>query len=135
MLDDPKEVLTGLDMSELYRWDNPILSALFILLARRIGVLDQPNPNDPSTVDRCHAPNGVDLKNQIESVIGSIRVPNGFRCPCTDHGVPTIHFLKVGQWFTIKSLMDPGPKRVLEIGAGTGGLGLVAFNNGVQDYT
>jgi putative sugar O-methyltransferase len=51
------------------------------------------------------------------------------------NGIPYSYFSRVAEWYTIKCLINPPPKRVLEIGAGTGGLALEAFRNGVRDYS
>jgi hypothetical protein len=135
VLDDPKEVLYGLDNSELYIWGEPKSLGLLTVLARRIGVLSYGNPLQPSPTDNTNCSDAAGLKSRVAEILGPLGVPNGFVFQNTAAGVPTLHLVKLGQWFTIKSLMRHPPKRVLEIGAGTGGLALIALNNGVHQYT
>jgi hypothetical protein len=135
VFDNPDQVIHGLNMTIMQQWGPAITTDLFPMLARRIGVLSVFHPLNPSPNENWNCRDGVELRRRIEEVVGPMHVPEGFVCKDTSNGVPVMYFLKLGQWFTIKSLMDPPPQRVLEIGAGTGDLGLVAFQNGVRDYT
>jgi len=135
IFDNPNGVLHGLDDPVMQYWGKEITTEFFPLLAQRIGVLPVPNRVQPSPNENWKAVDGVELRERIEKVVGPIRVANGFLSVCTDNGIPYMHFLKLGQWFTIQSLMGNAPLRMLEIGAGCGGLAQVAFQNGVTDYT
>ncbi len=135
LLDGHGGMLHGLEMSQIYVWGSDGASHLLNRLARRVGILPVQNPEQPSPSVNWNSNDLAWLKSELEKVLGPLGVPNGFVFPCTDTGVPIMHFFKLGQWFTVQSLMNPAPVRVLEIGAGTGGLALVAYNNGVRNYT
>jgi SAM-dependent methyltransferase len=133
--DDTGDTLYGLDSKIMQYWGKTITTDYFAGLARRIGVVPVRHPLNPSPDENWNPKDGVELKKKIEDVVGPIIVPNGFNGTDTTNGIPYSYFSRVAEWYTIQCLIDPRPKRVLEIGAGTGGLALEAFRNGVRDYT
>jgi hypothetical protein len=138
IFEDPKksfDVIYGLDTPIMQYWGKEITTDYFPFLARRIGIVPVKHPLNPSPDENWNPKDGIKLKKQIEEVIGPIHVPNGFLVKDNSHGIPYSYFSRMAEWFTVSSLINPPPKRILEIGAGTGGFGLVAFNNGVRDYT
>lgn len=138
IFDDPeksKQAMHGLDTVIMYYWGKEITTGDFTNLARRIGVIPVKNVANPSPDENWNPKDGIELKEKVEEVLGPIRVPDGFLSKDNSHGIPYTYFSKLSQWFTISSLIKRPPKRVLEIGAGTGGFALAAFNHGVRDYT
>ena len=138
IFDDPKkttETIYGLDTVVVQEWGRDITTAYFPFLAWRVGALPARHPIQPSPDENWNFHDGIELKKKIENVIGPIQVPNGFLRANNETGIPYSYFSKLAEWHTISSLMNPPPKCILEIGAGTGGLALAAFNNGVRDYT
>lgn len=129
--------LQGLDTPVSQPWIKEIITDFFPKLARRIGAVPVQHPLNPSPDENWNPQDGLELKRQIEEVLGPVlRVPDGFLIKDNSRGVPYTYFSKLAQWFTISSLINGSPpKRVLEIGAGSGGFALVAFSNGVRDYT
>jgi len=127
--------LHGLDSPIPEYWGTKITSDDFAGLGRRIGVVPIQHPLNPSPDENWKPKDGLELKRQIEEVIGPMRVQDGFIFNDNSRCVPYTYFSKLAQWFTVSSIINPPPKRILEIGAGTGGFALAAFNNGVRDYT
>jgi SAM-dependent methyltransferase len=129
------KAMHGLDTPIMEYWGREITSGYFPALVRRIGVVPVQHPLNPSPDENWNPKNGVELKRKVEEALGPIRIPDGFLVKDNSRGIPYTYFEKLAQWFTISSLINPPPKRILEIGAGTGGLALAAYNNGVRNYT
>jgi len=138
IFDSPPSTITslhGLDTPIPEYFGKTITTDYFPRLARRIGVVPIQHPLNPSPDENWNPKDGLELKRQIEEVLGPIRVPDGFLLKDNSKCIPYTYLSKLAQWFTVSSLINPPPKRILEIGAGTGGFALAAFSHGVRDYT
>ncbi len=111
----------GIENPEIVAWGSSECNKYMSWLAQSVGVEPCGNPQHPVPGNRS------DYKTILENVIGlKFDPPNCFQYDCTK-GIPARFVYSFRSGFTIKQLLKRTPNSLLEIGAGMGWMGYVAW--------
>lgn len=107
----------GLDGSSVRQWNDILLP----MLAQRIGLLPFPNPEQPFKSDDVN-------KQDVERYLGlKLTPPDCFHFRNSDGLIPPRLFYCYSAAFTILRYLGCAPESLLEIGAGFGWMGYIAW--------
>lgn len=134
ILTNPGPHLHGIEEASPVVWELQVTQGLLANLARRIGVLPLFNPEQPSPTSNWQPRDFNALRSDVEKVVGRLAVPSGFVFEGNPPGYPIHQLFRASEWFTVERFLGHAPRRVLEIGAGTGGFCLLAYQHGVEQY-